>query len=405
MASDPAPPSGGAAMSRRETKAVWILAIGQMLGYACFFYLFAALVLNWQRTLGWGEGVIAAGPLLAILCTAALSPKVGRWVDRGLGLRLMAGGTVLGALALALLAASFHPVVFLLAFVGLGAAAAMTLYEVCFALMIRRFGAAAARGPITRVTLVAGLASTLAFPAGAALTDAFGWRGAVWIACAVVILVMLPLQAWGAWVLGGGRPRGTIPAVGQARWGTLLAKPGALRVMALFALVSLDHWMLVNLLRPLLDQMGLREGMAIAAGAVIGPAQVLGRLALLGLGDRVGSIAVARITAVAMIVAAGALVLSGLGVAAAFVFALMQGAAMGVLTILRPVLIAEVNGPSDYAAAAAVISLPSVLATALSPMIGTGLLALGGPDLLIGVALVLSLAVLVLTLRMGGARR
>lgn len=180
-------------VTRREAAAVWALALGQTLGYACFFYIFAALVLVWQRELAWGNGLLALGPFLAIGVTAALSPQVGRWVDRGHALRLMGFGTGLGALSLALLAIASHPAVYLLAFAGLGAAASATLYEVCFALLIRRFGAEA-RGPITRVTLVAGLASTLAFPAGAALAAAYGWQAAVWVAVAAVLGGMLPLQ-------------------------------------------------------------------------------------------------------------------------------------------------------------------------------------------------------------------
>ncbi|MEF3048490.1 MFS transporter [Pseudotabrizicola sp. L79] len=398
MGSETAPPSGGVSMSARDGRAVWALALGQTLGYACFFYIFAALVLDWQRDLGWGEGVIAAGPLVAILCTAGLSPWVGRWVDRGFALRVMVGGMCLGAAALALLALAPNPWLFLLAFAGLGVAAATTLYEVCFALLIRRFGDRA-RQAITKVTLVAGLASTLAFPAGAWLAGAFGWRVAVWVACGVVLTVMLPVQLWGAWVLGGGRVRGRMPLVQAARWGELLAKPGAWRLMALFALISLDHWMVVNLLRPLLDRLGMEDRMAILAGALIGPAQVAGRILLLtGGGQRLGTVATARIVAGALILAAAMLVLAEVGVGAAFVFAVVQGGAMGVMTILRPVLIAEINGPTDYAAAAAVISLPGVIVTALSSMIGTGLMAVGGPALLIAVAVLLAVAAFVLTL-------
>lgn len=393
-----APPSGGVSMPGREARAVWALAFAQSLGYASFFYIFAALVLAWQSALDWGEGIIAAGPMLAIGVTALISPKVGRWMDRGHALRLMGGGTVLGAAGLGLLAAAWHPLIFLAAFAILGAAAAMTLYEVCFALMVRRFGERA-RGPITKITLIGGLASTLAFPAGAWLAEVYGWRGAVWAACAVVLLVMLPLQLWGAWVLGGGRQRGQMPKVSATRWRDLLAKPGALRLTLLLALLNLDHWMIVNLLRPLLDRMGIEPGLAVLAASVIGPSQVAGRLALMAAGDRLGSNRAAVMTVLAMILAAVALLLAGLGAGAILAFAVLQGAAMGVLTILRPVLVSAINGPQDYAAAAAAIALPGVLATAVAPMIGTGLMALGGPVLLLGAALALAGAALVLVAR------
>jgi predicted MFS family arabinose efflux permease len=377
----------------RAERAVWALALGQTLGYACFFYIFAALVLVWQRELPWGSGVLALGPFLSITTTAVLSPKIGRWVDRGYALRLMGGGTVLGGLALVLLAVAWHPVVYLLAFVGLGAAASATLYEVCFALMIRHFGEGA-RSPITKVTLVAGLASTLAFPAGAALADAFGWRGAVCSAVAVVLAVMLPLQLWGASVLGGGRAGHGQRTEVPASWASILARPGVIGLMLLFALLNLNHWMLVSLMRPLLSDMGVPDGRAVAVAALVGPAQVVGRIALMAAGTRLHTGVATLFTVVAMVAGPVMLALSGGGAVPVFGFAVAQGAAMGILTILRPLLVAKVNGPEDYAASAAAISLPAMLATAAAPLTGTWIMAFGGPMALVGVAFGLSVCAL-----------
>lgn len=385
-------------VTRREAAAVWALALGQTLGYACFFYIFAALVLVWQRELAWGNGLLALGPFLAIGVTAALSPQVGRWVDRGHALRLMGFGTGLGALSLALLAIASHPAVYLLAFAGLGAAASATLYEVCFALLIRRFGAEA-RGPITRVTLVAGLASTLAFPAGAALAAAYGWQAAVWVAVAAVLGGMLPLQVWGAHTLGGGRRKDAPPPVAGASWRAILARPGVLGLMALFALLNLDHWMLVSLIRPILADIGVSDARAVLAAALIGPAQVLGRVALMAAGARLNTALAARITVLAMLAGPVLLLLSGGGVLLVFAFAVAQGAAMGILTILKPLLISEVNGPADYAASAAAISLPAMVSTAVAPLLGTWIMGQGGPYALVGLSFGLALVALVLALR------
>ena len=396
MVSDQTPPAGGVSISGRDRLAVWALAVAQTIGYACFFYIFAALVLSWHRDLGWDESILSLGPLLAILVTALVSPRVGRLVDQGNALRLMGGGTLVGAISLCTLALATHPAVFLLAFAGLGAASATSLYEVCFALMIRRFGDRA-RTAITKVTLVAGLASTLAFPAGAWLSDAFGWRVAVWCAAFAVLGLMLPLQLWGASQLGGGRPRGGVPEVVPERWRVLLAKPGAMRLMILFALLNLDHWMIVNLFRPIMDRMAVSDGWAILAASLIGPSQVAGRMALMVTGDRLGANSAARMTVAAMVLAATCLLFAGQWAWALVAFAVLQGAAMGVLTILRPVLVAGANGPRNYAAAAALIGLPALAAVAIAPSFGTALLDLGGPTLLISTALglaILSLATL-----------
>ena len=85
---------------RGAGRAVWTLALTQALGYACFFYIFAALLIYWQRETTMGDGVIAAGPLVATFVAAAVAPAVGRAVDRGRAVRLMVAGPVIGGVRL-----------------------------------------------------------------------------------------------------------------------------------------------------------------------------------------------------------------------------------------------------------------------------------------------------------------
>ena len=155
--------------------AVWMLALGQTLSYACLYYIFAALILSWEADLGWDRALLATGPFIAILISAALAPFAGRIVDLGKGPEAMVTGAVIGAMALVLLAISWSPASYLVAWGLIGLAQSVTLYETCFAFLIRRLGRSA-RAAIVRVTLVAGFASTIAFPAGAALSAWIGWR-------------------------------------------------------------------------------------------------------------------------------------------------------------------------------------------------------------------------------------
>ncbi|NBE09482.1 MFS transporter [Paragemmobacter ruber] len=377
---------------RGEGRAVWTLALTQALGYACFFYVFAALLLYWQRESWLSDGVIAAGPLVATLVAATVAPAVGRALDRGQAVAMMAAGPVIGAAALACLALAGGEIGWFAGWIGLGLAQALCLYDVCFGMMIRRFGPEA-RGAITRVTLVAGLASTLAFPAGAWMAAGWGWRGAVWVAVGVALGVMLPLQVWAARVL----QRGTQAAVAardvpRLGWGAMLRMPGFIGLAVLFSLVNLNHWMLVNLIRPMLEALAVAPDLAVLAAAVVGPAQVLGRLALAGAGARVGTGAAAGITVGALVVAPVFLGLAVVWPVAAVGFAACQGAAMGIITILRPVLVAETFGEGRYGAVAGMMAIPGLAALAVAPLIGTGLMALGGVWLMIGVAFGLALA-------------
>jgi len=375
---------------------VWMLAAGQTLGYACFFYIFAALILHWQADLGWSKTVLAAGPTLAILIAAVLAPLLGRASDLGHGPRLLTGGALIGAGSLAVLASAQTPAQYLLAWAGLGVAQGCSLYEICFALMIRRFGDRA-RGAITRVTLVAGLASTLAFPAAAALAGAYGWRTSVWIAAAVVLCVMVPLHHFGARAVG--RAAGDLPPAPPPRGQAMAAlRNRAFWLLALvFCLVNLNHWMVVSFLLPILSAKGASAGLAVLAASCIGPAQVLGRLVLMQWEARIGARAATRATMAGLVLGTLCLIAAGLGPAVVLAFAAVQGAAMGVMTILRPVLVAALMGRSGYGAVAGLLSIPSQVATAAAPMLGAVLFGAGGAALLTGTALVLAVLALALS--------
>lgn len=199
--------------------------------------------------------------------------------------------------------------------------------------------------------------------------------------------------------MGGGRRKDAPPPVAGASWRAILARPGVLGLMALFALLNLDHWMLVSLIRPILADIGVSDARAVLAAALIGPAQVLGRVALMAAGARLNTALAARITVLAMLAGPVLLLLSGGGVLLVFAFAVAQGAAMGILTILKPLLISEVNGPADYAASAAAISLPAMVSTAVAPLLGTWIMGQGGPYALVGLSFGLALVALVLALR------
>lgn len=360
-----------------RSRAVWALALGQTLGYACMFYIFAGLVLFWTRDLGWAKSTLAAGPMLAILIAAGLAPLMGRVVDAGRGPEAMAGGALLGALALAGMALVETPGQWLAVWALNGVAQAACLYEVCFAFLIRRLGPAG-RAAIIRVTLVAGFASTLAFPAFAAVAGAYGWRAAVWGAAAVMAGGTAPLHLWGALAIrrAGGAPvqRAELP-----RAAPVWRMPVFWLLAMVFALVSVNHWMVMSFLLPILVGQGHGEGLAVFAAACVGPAQVAGRLVLMRFEARIGNARATVLTLAALI--GSALLLTGTGVGAPIVlgYVVLQGAAMGVMTILRPVLIADVMGPDNYGAVAGAIQVPALLAGAVAPMLGA--LLLDGPGL------------------------
>src|SRR5437764_8611921 len=75
----------------------------------------------------------------------------------------------------------------------LGIGMAMGLYDPAFATLTRLYGRDA-RAAITGITLIAGFASTVGWPASAWFEHAFGWREACIIWAGVNLFVAMPLN-------------------------------------------------------------------------------------------------------------------------------------------------------------------------------------------------------------------
>lgn len=372
-------------MQRRA--AIWALAVTQTLGYACLYYIFAALVVQWHDDFGWSKAQLAVGPTVAIVIAAATAPFVGRWVDRGLTRQMMTAGALMGTAGLMTLASARDYPGYLFAWVFIGAAQAHLLYEVCFAFLIRRLGPDA-RAAIIRVTLVAGFASTIAFPVAAFVSAAYGWRTVVVLAAGVVLAVQLPLNHWAVGVLRKGELHHSKQDVddGKAALHAALRSRRFWLLGGVLALLSLNHWMMIAFVIPVFTGLGASTAMAVLAASLIGPAQVVGRLVLMGLDARAGNWAVLTLCLGGMALGVGALVLAGAAPQMIFVYATAQGAAIGVMTILRPVLIGDVMGQVGYGAIAGSIQVMPLMAGAAAPVLGGVLFGLGGAGALIWVS-------------------
>jgi MFS family permease len=225
--------------------AVWLLALGQTLIYAGCYYSFPALLPDLVAATGWTKGELALGPTLAFLVMAGLTPFTGRLVDRGLGGEMLIWLPVLCALGAAGLGLTGSLAGWLTLWALIGVAQAGSLYETCFAFLTRRLGDGA-RAAITRVTLVAGFAGTLAFPLGHWLGTVLGGQGAL-VAFAGLVLLAAPLNALAVRQLRRQERAGLViapspPGVLQAA----LRRP-AFWVIALgFLAVYLNHGILIT---------------------------------------------------------------------------------------------------------------------------------------------------------------
>ncbi len=379
-------------MSGSAGRAVWLLALGQFLTYAGVYYSFAALLPDLLAATGWTKGQLAAGPTLAFLVSALFTPLTGRLVDRGFAAWLLVGLPFAAGLALIGLSVAGNPVIWLALWGVIGVTQAGMMYETCFAHLTRHTGAEA-RAAITRVTLVAGLAGTLSFPLGHWLGSALGGQQALVVFGVMMIFGAAPVNLLGLRSLQAVS-MGTPSRVGDGggRLGRAMRKPAFWVIAALFGLVMLNHSLILTFVLILMGDKGASPAMAALAAAFIGPAQVVGRIILMMNEARMTN---GRATIIALVmVALAALVLNSAGgwVGLIFVFAVAQGAGVGILSILRPVLVVEYLGRRGFGAISGAIAVAPTLAQALGPSLGAWLMARGGETAALLAATVMAFA-------------
>ena len=346
-------------------RAVWTLGVTQLVGYGCTSYLPATLAAAQGKALGVSTAFIFGAFSGALLISGLLGPVTGRAVDRHGARRPLAGGSIVLALALTGMALSQNVWQLVVAWLVLGAGMSLALYDIAFAGLVGWFGLEA-RKSITGVTLIAGFASTIAWPLTAWLETTFGWRQTALVWAAANLLIALPLHL----TLPSQAPRrGTkadhpdevaeTPQPGVALQMILLAT--ALAVMAGIGSIMGAH------LPPLLIGVGASATAAVVAGMLVGPAQVAARLAEFALVRRIHPLVSARVAVAMFPVGAGLLL--AFGPLAAAPFAILYGAGNGLFTIVRGTLPLVLFGAQNYGGRLGALNVPARLVGAVAPLL------------------------------------
>jgi MFS family permease len=351
--------------------------------WAAMYYLFPALLLVWERDLGWSKTELSGAFTLALAVSAVLAPGVGRIIDRGFGSRIFTGSAILGSLLLVLLSMVTQLWQFYAVWIVIGMAMSGGLYEACFAILTKVMGTQAKRA-ITMVTLIAGFAGTLAFPGTHALVGIFGWRLTVLTFAAAMILIATPLIGFGCrfsqrlgethTVIAGYEAPETLGVFRSARFWLLAVA---------YTAIALDHGVLLTHLLPLLNDRGIQSQAAVLAASMLGPMQVAGRLAMIAVGNRVSTLGIAIVAYISMAIAALSLLGSGTVPVFLAIFILLQGAGFGVMSIMRPVMTAELFGRKNFGLISGSLAVPYLGAAAAAPTIAALIYWVGGYDLVI----------------------
>ena len=351
---------------------VCALGVAQIVSWGTLFYTIAVLGGAMRAETGtsdlWLFGSFTAGLFLSGL----VSPLIGRQIDTFGGRRVLAAGSLTGALACAVLATAQGPLTLAAGWLLAGVAMAACLYDPAFA-TLHQIAGLSYRRAVTALTLFGGFASTVFWPLSQYLLDTVGWRQTFATYAVPHLVLCLPLHVAsvpagrGAWERAPAADPGAAPRPHGGPTFVWLA--AALSLAAFISSAIAAH------LIGLLTATGLSARDAVLIGSLIGPMQVAGRIMEFAFTRHVRALAMGTFAFALM---AGALAVftqvHGIWIVA-LAFAIPYGWANGIMTIVRGTVPAELFGHRDYGALLGRLALPQFVLKAVAPFALTLLFA------------------------------
>jgi MFS family permease len=352
-------------------RAVTVLGVTEILSWGALFYPPVLTVPLIAADHGWTKAFAMGGFSAGLFVGGLVSRHIGALIDRFGGHVVMPCGSLIGAAGLVGLVSVHGASTYFAVWMVLGVAMAASLYDPAFATLGRIFGAAA-RAPITTLTLAGGFASTVSWPATQFLINAVGWRGAYLVYAALLAAVAAPLQAFAL-------PRERAPPearrrheAGPARAAVLAPRGLAfMLVAAAFASYAFVPSALSAQLLAIFERAGLTPATVVAIGMLFGPAQVLARICELTLARDLHPLWIARFSVGLLVAAFVLLALVPFSAAVAAVFAVIYGMANGLMTIARGTVPLALFGAAGYGRLVGRIGGPFLVVQSVAPVVLT----------------------------------
>lgn len=342
------------------------LGLSQLVCWGISYYLIGVFAQRMAAELRWSPALIQGGFSAALAAMGISSPVVGRLIDRRGGQPVMVAGSCLNAAGCALLAAARGVGVYYAAWILLGLGMRMTLYESAFA-ALARIGGPRARRSISQVTLLGGLASTVFWPIGNALADAFGWRRALLFYAGFALLTVplhLAIPA-GRFQPGAEEPRASSASRARTPGERVLA--GSLYALVATLTTFLNSGMSAHMIG-ILAGLGLGASLSVWISTLRGVGQSSARLCEIVFGSRVSPLLLGVIASSLLPLSFTAGALGGASRSAAIAFAFVYGAGNGLVTIARGTLPLVLFDPGSYGSVVGGLLVPSFVAAALAPL-------------------------------------
>lgn len=352
-------------VNRPRSKGALVVGLGtaQLIAWGALYYAIAVLGEPIRLELGVSSSHVFGAFTWSLVIAGVLAPTVGRNLDRYGGRAVLIASALVGAVGFFVLAHAQSVPWIVVGWTFNGVAMALGLYDACFA-SIGQVEPRAYRFVVTGVTLIAGFASTIAWPLSHYLMQAIGWRGVCQV-YALALLLCAPMYA----ALLSGRPRVDSRSSSPYTSKSAPSTPARGRILAwAFAGAALIGASISAHLPGILSTFELGSKEAIWIASSIGALQVLGRVVDLVSGPRRTAVQLGALTFTGLLGAMLMLLATPTVPAAVFGFALLYGVSNGLLTIARATLPVEVFGLTNVGVVLGTFSAPSLVTRAFAPL-------------------------------------
>ena len=354
------------------------LGFTQIISWGSGFYIPAVLAVPISVSLAITTELFFWAFTVSLLVSGLMGPRIGKFIDKLGGRKVLPFGSVAFFIGLSLLATATEPIQLFIAWFFIGIGGSMGNYDAAFATAVNFFGNKS-NSVIAGITVFAGFSSTISWPLTTLLFNQFGWREAIWFWAVAHLILALPLHL-------------TIP---RSEAKEIPDMTGPIRKMIkrrfrfdslliVFALMfALEGFIVssVNTTLPfMLQELGASVELALLAAVLLGPFQVMARVLLVAMGSRATPIMVAAISIAAHPL--GVICIWLFGDAGLLPFVILHGIGVGLNPFIRGSLPLLFFGADRFGQRQGYIMMPSKILSALSPTLLT-LMLLANPQLAI----------------------
>jgi len=171
----------------------FMLGVAQIFLWGGSYFLLPILSASIIAEFNWSEKFLSACLSMSLLISGLIAPRVGKLIGQyDKNYILLLSGMAM-ALGLMLLYATSGPAGFILAWVVLGIAMGMGLYDALFASIGKKYGRVSGK-LIVQITLVSGFTTTLIWPLLTFLLHQYGWRMSCMVYAGLLLLITLPVH-------------------------------------------------------------------------------------------------------------------------------------------------------------------------------------------------------------------